>query len=520
MSRKLLQSTAVVSSMTLVSRLLGYVRDMVIAVSFGATGATDAFFVAFRIPNMLRRMFAEGAFSQAFVPVFTEHRETGREHEVRDLVDHVAGSLTLILAIITTTGVLAAPWLILLFAPGFADEPDRQQLATEMLRLTFPYVLFISLTAMAGGILNSYGKFAVPAFTPVFLNLALIAAALWLAPKMENPVTALAWGVFAAGIVQLLFQLPALKKLGLIPRMRLNREHPGVKKILNLMLPALFGSSVAQINLLINTLIASFLIAGSISWLYFSDRFVELPLALFGVALGTVILPRLSAQHSNGAAHDFSQTLDWGLRIGAIVALPAMLGLMLLAGPILATLLEYKAFTAHDTRMAAISLAAYALGLPAFVAIKVLAPGFFSRQNTRTPVRIGLIAMGVNLALNLLVVVPWIIFQWPAGHAVLALSTAIAAHVNAQLLLRHLRRGQTYQPDAGWKKLFLQIAAGLLLMGLTLWWLTPALPVWQSWHAGQRALALAGLIILAAAVYLSTLWLAGVRPREILRSRV
>ncbi|HIP69099.1 MAG TPA: murein biosynthesis integral membrane protein MurJ, partial [Chromatiales bacterium] len=353
--------------MTMISRLLGYVRDMVIAVSFGATGATDAFFVAFRIPNMLRRMFAEGAFSQAFVPVFTEQREKGEHAEVKDLVDHVAGSLSLILAVITVVGVLAAPILILIFAPGFADEPDRQQLATQMLRLTFPYVLFISLTALAAGILNSFGKFAVPAFTPVFLNLALIAAALWLAPRMENPVTALAWGVFIAGIVQLLFQLPALKKLGLIPRLRLNRDHPGVKKVLKLMLPALFGSSVAQINLLINTIIASFLVAGSISWLYFSDRFVELPLALFGVAIGTVILPQLSSQHSNGSSKDFSHTLDWGLRVGAIVALPAMLGLIFLAGPILATLLQYKAFTAHDTQMAAISLAAYSLGLPAFV---------------------------------------------------------------------------------------------------------------------------------------------------------
>lgn len=505
--------------MTLISRLLGYVRDMVIAVSFGATGATDAFFVAFRIPNMLRRMFAEGAFSQAFVPVFTEQREKGEHAEVKDLVDHVAGSLSLILAIITVIGVLAAPLLILIFAPGFADEPDRQQLATQMLRLTFPYVLFISLTALAAGILNSFGKFAVPAFTPAFLNLALIAAAVWLAPQMENPITALAWGVFIAGILQLLFQFPALRKLGLVPRLRLNRDHPGVKKILKLMLPALFGSSVAQINLLINTIIASFLVAGSISWLYFSDRFVELPLALFGVAIGTVILPKLSSQHSNGSTQDFSHTLDWGLRVGALVSLPAMLGLIFLAGPILATLLQYKAFTAHDTQMAAISLAAYSLGLPAFIAIKVLAPGFFSRQDTRTPVRIGLIAVGINLIINVLVVVPWIIFKWPAGHAVLALSTAIAAHVNAHLLLRHLRRSNIYQPDAGWKKLSLQIAAGLLLMGLALWWLTPELSIWQSWGASQRGLTLVGLIIIAAVIYLATLWLAGIKPREILRSR-
>ncbi len=518
MSKKLLKSTAIVSAMTLISRLLGFVRDMVIAVTFGATGITDAFFVAFRIPNLLRRMFAEGAFAQAFVPVFTEYREQRKKAEVRDLVDHVSGTLMLILSAITLVGILAAPLLILLFAPGFADEPARQALATQMLRLTFPYVLFISLTALAGGILNSHGRFAVPAFTPVFLNLALIAAALWLAPRLEQPVVALAWGVFFAGIIQLLFQIPALWRIGLIPRPRLRRNHAGVQKIIKLMLPALFGSSVQQVNLLINTALASFLAAGSISWLYFSDRFVELPLALFGIALSTVILPKLSAEYANLSNDAFSQTLDWALRIGLVIALPSMLGLILLSGPILATLLQYQSFTAFDTQMASISLSVYALGLPGFVLVKILAPGFFARQDTATPVRFGIIAVLTNLVLYAMIVVPWIWLQGPAPHAALAFCTAFASLVNASLLYRRLRRDGVYRPGKGWKPLGAKIAIALLIMGLGLYLLIPANEAWQDWNFAQRILNLTKLIGFAALLYLITLWLLRVNPRELLKS--
>lgn len=514
MNKKLFKSTAVVSAMTLISRLLGFVRDMVIAVSFGATGITDAFFVAFRIPNLLRRMFAEGAFAQAFVPVFTEYRERRGKDEVQDLVDHVSGALTLILSAITLIGILAAPLLILLFAPGFADEPERQALATEMLRLTFPYVLFISLTALAGGILNSHGRFAVPAFTPVFLNLVLIAAALWLAPRLDEPVTALAWGVFFAGIVQLAFQIPALWQIGLLPRPRLKRGHAGVKRIIKLMLPALFGSSVQQINMLINTVLASFLAAGSISWLYFSDRFVELPLALFGIALSTVILPRLSAEHANQSGEAFRNTLDWALRIGLVIALPSMLGLMLLSGPIIATLLQYKSFTAFDTWMTSISLSVYALGLPGFVLVKILAPGFFARQDTATPVRIGIIAVLANLALYAIVVMPWIWLELPAPHAALAFCTAFASLINASLLYRRLRRDGVYRPRKGWLRLGIRITIALLVMGLGLYLFIPGSDAWQDWAFARRALNLAGLISLAALLYLATLWLTGVRLRE------
>ncbi len=518
MSKNLIKSSAIVSGMTLISRFAGYFRDMIIAIVFGASGATDAFFVAFRIPNLLRRMFAEGAFAQAFVPVFTEYKEQRSHEEAKDLVDHVAGQLGLILFLISTVGIVAAPIVITLFAPGFDADSGRQELATHMLRLTFPYVLFISLTALASGILNSYGKFAIPSFTPVFLNLSLIAAALWLAPLMEQPVVALAWGVFIAGIVQLGFQLPALSRLGLLPRPRLKKGHAGVRKIMAMMAPALFGSSVAQINLLLNTIIASFLVAGSISWLYFSDRFVELPLALFGIALATVILPKLSAEHANADPRAFEKTLDWALRLGILIALPATLGLFLLAGPILATLIQYKSFTAEDTVMASISMAAYSLGLPAFVLIKLLAPGFYARKDTRTPVKIGLIAIGTNMLFNLLVVVPWIWLKGPAPHAVLAFSTALSAYINAGLLYRQLRLREVFSPQQGWRRLAVQIGVALAVMAATLLLLTPPLSTWQGWGAGTRGLTLAGIILASVVAYAGALLLAGIKPRELLRN--
>jgi putative peptidoglycan lipid II flippase len=375
-SRTLLKSTAVVSAMTLVSRVLGFVRDIIIARIFGAGFEADAFFVAFRIPNFMRRLFAEGAFNQAFVPLLSEYKEQQPQAEVKDLVDSITGVLGTILALITVTGVLAAPWLVYLFAPGFGNDPQRYDLTVSLLRLTFPYLLFISLTALAGSILNSYGRFAVPAFTPVLLNLSLIACALLLAPTMSEPVTALAIGVFIAGLVQLGFQLPFLHRLGLLPRPRLRHRNPGVKRLLTLMVPTLLGSSVAQVNLLFDTLIASFLTAGSVSWLYYSDRLVEFPLGMFGMALGTVILPRLSRQQARLQREDFNHTLDWGMRLVILVGLPSALGLGLLAEPILSTLFQYGEFTARDATMAGHSLLAYAVGLPAFLLIRILAPGF------------------------------------------------------------------------------------------------------------------------------------------------
>jgi putative peptidoglycan lipid II flippase len=485
------------------------VRDVVLARVFGADAGTDAFFVAFKIPNFMRRLFAEGAFSLAFVPVLSEYKERRSLPELKRFVDDVAGTLGAVLLAVTTVGVLAAPWLILVFAPGFAADPAKQQLAADMLRLTFPYLLFISLTAFAGGILNTYERFGVPAFTPVLLNLALIACALWLAPRMERPITALAWGVFIAGLAQLAFQLPFLARLRLLPRPRLNTRDEGVRRIIRLMVPALFGVSVTQLNLLLDTLLASFLVSGSISWLYYSDRLMEFPLGLLGVALGTVILPNLSKKHANRSAAAFSRTLDWALRWVLLLGLPAAVGLLVLAGPMLATLFYSGsgAFNAEDVAMATRSLMAYALGLVAFMGIKVLAPGFYARQDTRTPVKIAVIAMGVNMVLN-------IALMFPLRHAGLALATTLAACLNAGLLLRGLLREGVYRPAPGWPGL---LARGLLAsgaMGAALFGLCGDTADWLRLGAWERVGSLALCIGAGALLYVLTLFLLGIRFRD------
>ena len=500
----LLRSTATVSGMTMISRVLGFVRDMVIARVFGAGADTDAFFVAFRIPNFLRRLFAEGSFSQAFVPVLTEYK-TQREHdEVKKLADDVAGTLGGLLFLITLVGIIAAPLLIMVFAPGFLDEPHKYDLTVEMLRITFPYIFFISLTAFAGGILNTYGRFGVPALTPVFLNLSMIGAALWLAPRMDDPVVALAWGVFVAGIVQLLFQVPFLYRLRLLPRPRWGWGQDGVQRILKLMLPSLFGSSVAQVSLLIDTVIASFLVTGSVSWLYYSDRLVEFPLGVFGVALATVILPSLSQKHAQASPLAFSHTLDWGLRWVMLVGMPATVALLILAGPLLVTMFQYGKFSAHDVEMSSRSLMAYGLGLLAFMLIKVLAPGFFARQDTRTPVRIGLIALGVGLIIKLALV-------FPLAHVGLALSSSLAAFLNAALLYRALRREGVYTPEPGWLRLMAQVAFANTVMGALLWWGVGDWMSWAQWHAMERVMHLMLWVVAGAASYFACLWITGVR---------
>ncbi len=498
----LLRATATLGGMTLLSRILGFARDIIIAQGFGAGAGTDAFFVAFKVPNFLRRLFAEGAFSQAFVPVFSEYKAQ-RPRELLGLARSVAGTLGWTVLLASLAGTLAAPWVAALFAPGFLRDPAKHALTAEMLRITFGYLFFISLTALAGGMLNTYGRFAVPGLTPVLLNLSLIGCALFLAPYVDPPALALAFGVLLGGVLQLAFQLPFLHRLGLLGVPRFDLRHPGVQRILRLMLPALFGVSVAQVNLLIDTLIASFLVTGSVSWLYYADRLMEFPLGVFGIALGTVVLPSLSRQHAERDPKAFSTTLDWALRLVALIGIPAALGLALLAGPILATLFQYGAFTPHDAAMARLSLMAYALGLPAFILIKVLAPGFYARQDTRTPVRIAAAAMLANLALNLLLV-------FPLKHAGLALATSLAAGLNALLLFRALRRQKVYVPERGWGRLALQVLGGCLAMAALLA-AAPPLEAWLAWPASRRALALLGWIALPGLAYLLTLALLGVR---------
>ena len=513
----LLKSTSVVSLMTLLSRVLGLVRDVVFARFFGAGIVMDAFFVAFKIPNIFRRFFAEGAFSQAFVPVFAEVDEQGDRDEVRELIDRTAGTLGTVLFLFTAVGVLAAPALIAVFAPGFLGDTDgsRYDLAVGMLRLTFPYLLFISLTALAGAILNTYRQFGVPAFAPVLLNVVLIVFAAWLAPGAAQPGMVLAAGVFTAGAVQLLFMLPFLLHIRLLPRPKWGWNHPRVRRVITLMAPIIFGASVAQINILFDTLIASFLATGSISWLYYSDRLMEFPLGVFGIALATVILPSLSRQHAAESPAAFAATVDWALRLVILIALPAAAGLAILAGPILTTIFAGGQFGAGDVQMSTFSLVAYSLGLPGFILVKVLAPGYFARQDTRTPVRIGIIALVVNMALNVLIVVPWVWAGLPGPHAGLALATTLSAFLNAGLLWRGLRRAGVSRPRPGWRRFLLQVVVATAVMLVLLDYFTVPVSAWLEAGTWQRLAWLSVAIAGGLAAYAGTLFAAGLRPADL-----
>jgi len=491
----------------MLSRVLGFIRDLVFAHLFGASAGTDAFFVAFKIPNFLRRLFAEGAFSVAFVPVLTEYKEKRGFDQLKLFIDRVAGTLGVVLAVVTVLGVVGAPFLVLVFAPGFMGDAYKLELAGDMLRLTFPYLFFISLTALAGGILNSHNRFGVPAFTPVLLNISMIGCALWLSPLMDRPVVALAWGVLFAGIAQFLFQGPFLHQLKLLPKFRFAPKDEGVRKVGRLMLPALFGVSVTQLNLLLDTLIASFLVTGSISWLYYSDRLMEFPLGVLGVALGTVILPSLSRTHATESTDGFSHTIDWALRWALLLGVPAAVGLFMLSGPMIATLFQSEAFLAKDVAMAQRSLMAYSLGLVSFILIKVLAPGYYARQDTRTPVRIAVIAMVTNMALNIALV-------FPLAHAGLALATTLSASLNAFLLFRGLRREGVYVPQSGWPLLLLRGIAASALLTLALYWGAGGLSEWTSAATSDKVWRLLGLVVGGALVYAAALLAFGIRLRH------
>ncbi len=503
----LMRSGLVVGAMTMLSRVMGLLRDVVVATLFGAGSGADAFFVAFKIPNFMRRLFAEGAFNQAFVPVLSEYATRGSKREVRELLDAVAGSLTAVLALITALAMLAAPWLVWLFAPGFGRDPAKLTLTADMLRLTFPYLLLVSLTAFAGSVLNTWNRFAVPAFTPVLLNFSLIGAALLLTPLMSEPAMALAWGVLIAGVAQLAFQVPFLARLGLMPRPWPNFAHSGVKRILVLMAPALFGVSVSQINLLLDTVLASLLAPGSVSWLYYSDRLVELPLGVFGIAIGTVILPALSKRHAEQASQHFAAMLDWAVRAVLLLGLPASLALAILAEPLLISLFHYGAMTEHDIAMAAMSLRAYSFGLIAFMLIKVLAPGFFARQDTKTPVKVGIIAMVANMVFNLILI-------WPLAHAGLALATALSACLNAGLLGWLLVKQGVLVFQPGWGRYAVQLLGGCAVMSVGLAWLAPEWQQWLGWGVWTRVKWLVLLVVIGAAVYFAWLAALGVRPRQ------
>ncbi|WP_297186431.1 murein biosynthesis integral membrane protein MurJ [uncultured Porticoccus sp.] len=512
----LLRSSSVVGSMTMLSRVLGLLRDMVFARVIGADALADAFFVAFKIPNFFRRLFAEGAFAQAFVPVLGEYREKGTPAAVKALLDSVAGVLGSSLIVLTVLVVIASPLVTALFAFGFwLDYPDKFNAASTMLRITFPYLMLISLTGLAGAILNSYDRFAVPAFTPVLLNITLIAAALVAAPWFDAPVYALAWGVLVAGVVQLLFQLPFLAQIDRLPNPKVDWRDDGVRRVLRLMVPAIFGVSVSQINLLLDTVIASFLPTGSISWLYYSDRLSELPLGVFGIAIATVILPSLSRQHAARTTEVFSRTLDWALRMVLLVAIPAAVALMMLAEPILATLFYYgDVMTPRDIGMATLSLQAYAIGLIAFMLIKVLAPGYFARQDMKTPVRIGVIALVTNMVLNLAFALP-LHHYFGIGHVGLALATSLAAMLNAGLLFRGLYRFGIYHPSPGWPRFLLTLLGANLVMAMVLWGFTTYLDQWLLWSGWQRAGWMLLTCLSGMLVYTLFLLVGGIRPSHL-----
>ncbi|MGH8426996.1 MAG: murein biosynthesis integral membrane protein MurJ [Gammaproteobacteria bacterium] len=515
MKRGFVGNLSTVGGFTLISRILGFARDIVFATHFGAGFGMDAFLVAFKIPNFGRRLFAEGAFSQAFVPVLSEYRATRSEEEVRDLVSRTEGSLATVLVLITAVGVLATPIFIWMFAPGFHANPPKFELATGLLRLTFPYLLFISLVAMAGGVLNTHGSFGPPAFAPVFLNAAFIIAAIVVAPHLVEPGYALAGAVLVAGVLQLALQLPYLARHRMLVRPRLGFAHAGVRRIFRLMIPVMFGASVTQLNLLVDTVIASFLASGSVSWLYYSDRLMEFPLGVFAVALGTIILPGLASHHARGEHGSYSAVLDRALRLTVLTMPVAAVVLIVLAGPLVATLFGYGEFSRHDVYMAAASVMTYAVGLTAFALVKVLSPAYFARQETRKPVRIGILAVSVNLALNGVLVVPWALAGGTAPHAGIAFSTSVAALVNAALLWWGLRRQGIYAPVRGWVRFLLRIGVACVVMGGAVWLAAGRLSTWLGWSGKERALHLALIMLGGACVYLLALALTGLRPRHL-----
>ncbi len=507
------RSTFIVSAMTMLSRVLGLVRDIVLMNVFGAGKDFDTFVVAFRIPNFFRRLFAEGAFSQAFIPILTEYKTTKLHAEVQILISRVFGCLLLAMSMLTLVAMIAAPIILYAYAPGFHNDPAKFDLAVDMFRLTIPYLMFMSLTAFASSILNSYGSFASPAFSPVLLNLAMIAGAWWLTPHMAEPIMALGWAVVVAGILQLAIQIPELWNKKLLIPPKIDFKHEGVDRILKLMLPALFGVSVTQINLLLNTIWASFMQDGSVSWLYSAERMTELPLGLIGVAIGTVILPSLSMSKAEQDQAKFRRMLDWGARIIVLVGVPASIALFMLSTPIIQALFQHGAFDVRDTQMTAMALQCMSGGVLAFMLIKVFAPGFYAIQDTKTPVRVGLIAVATNAILNVIFIGIFKLIDWQAEHMALAIASSGSALVNAGMLYFYLHKRDIFRFGAHWKKLFIQFSVANVVMIAALWYgLT-----WYDGNAAQwlRVVEVVGLCVLGVLAYAIGLLVTGFRPRQL-----
>lgn len=502
-------------SATLVSRVSGFIRDMVTANLFGASVGYDAFILAFRIPNLMRRLFAEGAFSQAFVPVFAEYSQKKNPEEIKSFINKIAGNLTLILIIVTVSGMFLAPWLIKIAAPGFSkvflENPAKFATSVLMLQIVFPYILFISLTALAAGILNCYHKFLVPAFTPVLLNLSLIGFSLILAKKIDPPELSLAWGVLAAGILQLAFQLPFLYKLRLLPKLTINWQDPGVKRILLLMIPAILGAAISQINILIDSVFASFLTTGSITWLYYADRLMEFPLGVFGVSFATVILPQLSRSFANKNYQQFNIVLSWGIKCALLVGVPSSLILLLLAQPIVSTLFLTGKFTHHDVLMSSQALMAYALSVLGIMLAKIFSSGFYAIGDLKTPVKVGILVLLFNIFLNT-------IFTKYLQHVGIALATSIVSILHAATLYFLLiKKGIVNLPATSSFNLELLFAISALIIFLSFY---PQhisnMSNWLVWPIQYKIFKLTEIICLSAIIYCGTLWICGFRLKNIL----
>ncbi|CAB5495892.1 Peptidoglycan lipid II flippase MurJ [Bathymodiolus thermophilus thioautotrophic gill symbiont] len=495
--------------MTFISRILGLIRDYIVARYFGANGLTDAFLVAFKIPNFLRRLFGEGAFSQAFVPILADAKANHSEAEVQNIINHIGTKFLTTLIVLTLIAVIIAPAIIFVFAWGFYfdADPTKFNLATDMLRITFPYLLLISLTAFAGSILNTYDKFSIPAFTPVLLNISMILCAVYLSGNLDTPIMALAWGVLIGGVVQLLFQIPFLIKIKKMPRL-VKGDHQAVKTLKKRLIPALFGVSVSQINLLIDTMIATMLVSGSVSWLYYSDRLLELPLALIGIALATVALAKLSRHFANKDEQKFTRTVDYALKIGLILGAPACIGLVLLAEPLMITLFQYDKFDAFAAHQSALSLMAYGVGLIAFITIKILAPVFLARGDTKTPVKVGIIAMGTNVFLNA-------ILAYYYAHTGLAIATSISAAINASLLYYYLNQRAIFTLSKNFFKLFLKVLLATIIIAIFILNFNQTINDYLNASAWNRVLEIGYVISLSVLIYFVSLRLLGVKMREL-----
>lgn len=512
----LLKTLASISSLTLLSRILGFVREILMARIFGTSMANDAFVIAYRLPNLLRRMFAEGAFSQAFVPIFSEYKSRRGHDETKLLVDHVSTLLSIILFVVTLIGIVAAPILVYVTAPGFVVNTEKFNLTVELLRITSPYIFFISLVSVSAGILNTYNKYWVSAFAPVLLNLCFIVTMLWLLPYFSRPIVALAWAVFVAGIIQLAFQVPFLMKIGMLPRWRFNMKDEGVWRVLKQMGPAVFGVSISQISLLINTVFASFMAAGSVSWLFYADRLMEMPAGLLGVAISTILLTSLSKYHADKNTVEYSKILDWGLRLTMLLTLPAALSLGLIAVPILATFFQGGMFAAHDVLMTRNALVGYSVGLIGMLMVKILAPAFYARQDIRTPVKIGIITLLVTQAMNL-IFISWLKYAGLPQHAGLALAIGLGACINSAVLFYLLRKREIFHPEPGWLMFLAKISVALLALGLVLWFGMGTESHWLATRGWSRVLNLAWLVALGGFVYFAVLGVLGFRLKDFSR---